>query len=271
MVEISECPINSFNVAKSTLTVLADSISRLRSEISAISTRTSQLTAELAGLERQQTRLARTLAEAKAATDRVEGFIETIQWVHRVLSDQLKRALDTYATLHVSRQFAELFDRICGHPYWQVTIPEVRMRYHKAEVEWNATYGGERYTGEAIFSQGELNACALAMFLALGTAQTAHPKLLLLDDPIQSMDEIRIEDFAQLLKSLKDDLGWQLITAIHEESVFEYLKRQLYPSSQGQSLVSYKLVAGEAGTTASEKEELVFDAKDFLIPASDMA
>jgi exonuclease SbcC len=262
--------INQATADIDSLAALAADVSRLRSEMSAASTRTSQLTIELSGLELKQTRLRTALAGARAALERADGWIDTVQWVHSVLSNQLEEALDTYANRYVSSQFAELFERICGHPYWRVTIPEVRVRYHRAEAEWNAAYAGEDYPGGAVFSQGELNSCALAMFLALATAQTGHPGLLLLDDPIQSMDEIRIEDFAQLLKSLKDDLGWQLIIALHEESVFDYLKRQLYPSSQGQSLVSYELVPTERGTMASEKEQLVFDPKDFLIPATDV-
>jgi DNA repair exonuclease SbcCD ATPase subunit len=249
------------------LTGLADKVSRLRSEISASSTRASQLMAELVEMERQQTNLAGILAEAKAAKERVDDWIEAIQAVHTVLSNQLEESLGTYANQYISRQFADLFERICGHPYWKVTLPQVRVRYHKAEAEWKAAYRGKTYSGEAVFSQGEVNACALAMFLALATAQTSHPGLLLLDDPIQNMDEIRIEDFAQVLKSLKDDLGWQLVIAVHEESVFDYLKRQLYPSSQGQSLVSYKLVSSDQGTIASEKDALVFDTQDFFVQA----
>jgi len=249
------------------LTGLADMVSRLRSEISASSTRASQLTAELIEMEQQQIRLAGNLAQAGAAKERVDDWIEAIQTVHTVLSSQLEESLDTYANQYISSQFTDLFERICGHPYWKVTLPEVRVRYHKAEAEWKAAYRGKTYSGEAVFSQGEVNACALAMFLALAAAQTSHPGLLLLDDPIQNMDEIRIEDFAQVLKSLKDDLGWQLVIAVHEESVFDYLKRQLYPSSQGQSLVSYKLVPSDQGTIASEKDELVFDTKDFFVLA----
>ena len=263
--------VNEAQATITSLTGLADRASRLRSEISAASTRTSTLSTELKGLEGQRGRFEKRLAEANAAKQIVESFIETTQWLQGILSKELEEVLSTYANTYVSMQFAELFHRICGHEYWGVAIPEARMRYRRAEVDWNATYRGEVYQGEAVFSQGELNACALAMFLALATAQSEHPKFLLLDDPIQSMDEMRIDDFAQVLKSLKDDLGWQLLIAIHEESVFEYLKRQLYPSSEGQSLASYKLVADQGGTIASEKQEFVFDAKDFLIPASDMA
>jgi len=266
--EYEETRIDKSEVTINKLTELANRISSLRSQMSAASTRSARLTAEITALEQQQARLTTSLADAKAAIDRVDEWIDTIQWVRNVFSNQLQESLDAYANQYVSRQFAELFERICGHPYWGVKIPEVRVRYHKVEAAWNAQYGDQIYPGEAVLSQGELNACALAMFLALATAQTAHPGLLLLDDPIQSMDEIRIEDFALLLKSLKDDLNWQLVIAVHEESVFDYLKRQLYPSSQGQSLVSYKLVPGEGGAIVSDKEELTFHAEDFLAVTS---
>ena len=107
----------------------------------------------------------------------------------------------------------------------------------------------------------------VALFLALATTQPQHIELLLFDDPVQNMDEMHIEEFVSVLKSIKDDLGWQIILATHDESVFRYLKRELYPSQKGQSLISYLLQSGDEGSKATVDKIYAFDPKDFYTVA----
>ena len=122
-----------------------------------------------------------------------------------------------------------------------------------------------------MFSQGQLNACALSFFLALATTQPRHLGFLLLDDPVQSMDEIHVEEFASVLKAIKDLLGWQLILAVHEESLFNYLKRILYPSESGQSLIAYRLSAAQDGPEIQGEDRFEFAYKDFSLTTADNA
>ena len=93
------------------------------------------------------------------------------------------------------------------NPFFQVSVPDVRVKWHKPEVDWCAVYKERQFPGEAVFSQGELNSCAIAFFLALATSHTNGLQFLMLDDPVQNMDEIHIEEFANVLKFLKDILG----------------------------------------------------------------
>ena len=160
--------------------------------------------------------------------------------------------------------FEDLFTRLAREPQFKVTISQARVFRRKPEVHWCATYGSKQYPGEAIFSQGELNCCAMAFFLALATTNPQSLGFLLLDDPVQNMDEIHIEEFGNILKFIKDQLGWQLIVALHDESIYQYLKRQLYPCKGEQSLVAYTLEMGDSGTEVSQDVVAHFDRGAFL-------
>lgn len=165
--------------------------------------------------------------------------------------------------------FENLFSRIATRPIFRVTISQARVLRRKPEVHWCATYGEKQYRGDAIFSQGELNSCAMAFFLALATTNPQSLGFLLLDDPVQNMDEVHIEEFGNILKFIKDQLGWQLIIALHDESIYQYLKRQLYPSKGEQSLVAYTLEMGASGTEVTQDIVTHFDPRSFL--ASEVA
>jgi len=86
----------------------------------------------------------------------------------------------------------------------------------------------------------------------------------MLDDPVQNMDEIHIEEFGNVLKFLKDELGWQLLVSLHDESVFQFFKRQLHPTRVGQSLVAYRFEEIDAGSRIIQQSIASFDPKAFV-------
>jgi len=79
------------------------------------------------------------------------------------------------------------------------------------------------------------------------------PKLpwIFLDDPVQSMDEVHISQFAALLRTLTRDHGRRVVIAVHERPLFEYLALELSPANPGEGLVAVELSRGVAGTTSA--------------------
>lgn len=250
------------------LAKLAEDMAEIRSELLAATTGLTRKEEELLSMQKKRKALAEKLDAASKARTRLESFIDTTHSVHRALSTQVEDILRDFINTRAKDAFVTLFDRMARHRYFQVTIPEVRVRYHRPEVEWRATYRGRTFSGEAVLSYGELNTCALSFFLAMAISQPHHLGFVLLDDPVQNMDELHIEELAQVLKSLKDDLGWQLVVGLHDESVFDYLKRQLLPSREGQSLVSYRLVLASDGPLVEEEVSLGFERDSFLTLAT---
>ena len=183
----------------------------------------------------------------------LELFITNIQELRQQLAGWRTQVIEGFAESQANEAFREFFSRLVPSQTFGVGIDSARIVRNKPQVEWRASYGAEKYVAEGVLSQAELNACAIALFLALATTHVDHPQLLLLDDPVQSMDDLHIEEFGQTLKLLKDTLKWQIIIGVHDVSVYNFFKRQLYPSKEGQSLCSYVL------TNRDGRSEIITD------------
>ena len=114
-----------------------------------------------------------------------------------------------------------------------------------------------RQTGMAgppglVLSAGNLNTAALTLFLSLNATASSRVEVLLLDDPVQAMDDIHVAQFSALLRSFTRDLGRQVIIAIHERSLFDYLALELAPANVGESLVTIELARGSGSPTDSQ-------------------
>ncbi|MER8523544.1 AAA family ATPase [Mesorhizobium sp. M1076] len=108
--------------------------------------------------------------------------------------------------------------------------------------------GGEGGNPRAMLSAGNLNTAALTLFLSLHLS--VHPMLpwLIIDDPVQSMDEVHIAQFAALLRTLSKQLGRQIIIAVHEKDLFDYLALELSPA-----FLDDRLITVDIGRSAIEE------------------
>jgi wobble nucleotide-excising tRNase len=87
-------------------------------------------------------------------------------------------------------------------------------------------------TGDPIlvFSSSQTNAAALTYFLALSWAADAKAlPFLLLDDPLQSMDDVNALGFSDLRRHVRRRR--QLIVSTHEQRLASLLERKLTPRS----------------------------------------
>jgi exonuclease SbcC len=95
-----------------------------------------------------------------------------------------------------------------------------------------------------MLSAGNLNTAALTLFIALHLSVPKELPWLILDDPVQSMDEVHIAHFAALLRTLSKEHGRQIMIAVHDRQLFEYLKLELSPAFAGDSLLTLELSRG---------------------------
>ena len=82
---------------------------------------------------------------------------------------------------------------------------------------------------------------ALTLFLALHLSVKPQLPWLIIDDPVQSMDEVHISQFAALLRTLSKQHGRQVIIAVHEKPLFDYLCLELSPAFEGDRLITVEL------------------------------
>ena len=93
----------------------------------------------------------------------------------------------------------------------------------------------------AMLSQGNLNTAALTLFLALHLSVPVRMPWLVSDDPVHSMDDIHIAQFAALLRTLAKGMGRQIVIAVHERALFDYLTLELSPAFSGDSLITVEI------------------------------
>src|SRR3546814_18563007 len=112
-----------------------------------------------------------------------------------------------------------------------------------------------------MLSAGNLNTAALTLFLALHLS--VKPKLpwLVIDDPVQSMDEVHIAQFAALLRTLSKQMQRQVIIAVHERSLFEYLSLELSPAFDGDRLNLIALGRAAFGQTTRRWDPQLYVAE----------
>lgn len=96
---------------------------------------------------------------------------------------------------------------------------------------------------QMMLSAGNLNTAALSLFLALHLAVDPIVPCLVFDDPVQAMDEVHVAQFAALIRLLAKQNGRQIIIAVHERELFDYLALELSPAFDGDELITIELGA----------------------------
>lgn len=128
----------------------------------------------------------------------------------------------------------EPFVPIFGIPASTKTALELRLQ----TVHSSGETGGPP---QMMLSAGNLNTAALSLFIALHLAVEPVVPCLVFDDPVQSMDEVHVAQFAGLIRVLSKHHSRQVIVAVHERELFEYLTLELSPAYEGDALITIEL------------------------------
>lgn len=137
-------------------------------------------------------------------------------------------------------------------------IPEAAGRPVEAVLETLYRAGGKGGNPRGMLSAGNLNTAALTLFLALHLSVPARVPWLIIDDPVQSMDDVHIAQFAALLRTLKHQ-GRQVIVAVHDRQLFDYLALELSPAFNGDRIVTIQLGRDAEGFTTAPWELTGFE------------
>ncbi|HEY8333779.1 MAG TPA: AAA family ATPase [Tardiphaga sp.] len=159
--------------------------------------------------------------------------------VRRVFNDELNAVWrDLFVRLAPEEPFIPAF-----------AIPDTAAADVEAVLETHHRRGGKGGNPRAMLSAGNLNTAALTLFLALHLSVSPKLPWLIIDDPVQSMDEVHIAQFAALLRTLSKQVKRQVIVAVHERSLFDYLALELSPAFEGDRLNLVELGRSSIGQT----------------------
>ena len=216
------------------------SVRKLLVEIEAYDSRVTaaaQRQSELDATIRAADGVVRRAKHLRAATVRARTAI-----VRRVLNEALNKLWrDLFVRLAPQEPFVPAF-----------RIPESDQQLMIAQLETVHRDGGTGGTPGTMLSAGNLNTAALTLFFALNLSIEAKLPWLLIDDPVQSMDEVHIAQFAALLRTLSRQHGRQIVLAVHDRALFDYLTLELNPSAIDDRLITVELVR-PTGSDSSAK------------------
>lgn len=162
--------------------------------------------------------------------------------VRRVFNDSLNAVWrDLFVRLAPTEPFVPAFK-----------LPETPDGPVVAALETVHRSGAKGGTPGAMLSAGNLNTAALTLFLALHLSVSVQLPWLILDDPVQSMDEVHVSQFAALLRALSKNHGRQIVIAVHDRALFDYLALELSPAFPDDQLLTLELGRSDSGASLAE-------------------
>ena len=182
--------------------------------------------------------------------------VERSRVVGQVFNDSLNAAWrDLFVRLAPDEPFIPAF-----------ALPRATRGDVEARLETHYRDGSKGGNPRSMLSAGNLNTAALTLFLALHLSVKPQLPWLIIDDPVQSMDEVHISQFAALLRTPSKQHGRQVIIAVHEKPLFDYLCLELSPAFEGDRLITVEL--GRAANGESVANTVVRDWKQDLAIAA---
>jgi exonuclease SbcC len=213
--------------------------------------------------------------EAELRLAKIEGELATVR---RALRTSTRRMEAARRLLHAAEEeraaiiaavfndslnsiWRELFIRLSpDEPFVPCfRLPETPGKID-AELETKHRDGTAFGSPGAMLSAGNLNTAALTLFLALHLSAPPRLPWLLLDDPVQSMDEVHVSQFAALLRTITRQHKRRLVLACHERALFEYLSLELSPTSAEERLVAVELTRSLDGDTIATPRIVEYEA-----------
>lgn len=205
-----------------------------------------------------------SIKRRKEADERISADLESIKRIEQALGRAqalreqgiaVRNAVDNVRSTIIREEFNDRLNRVWrdlfvrlapGEPFVPAfRIPESSTQKLQPKLITEHRDGGE--TGGApgaMLSAGNLNTAALTLFIALHLSVPQELPWLILDDPVQSMDDVHIAQFAALLRTLSKEHGRQVMIAVHDRQLFEYLKLELSPAFPEDSLLTLELSRG---------------------------
>lgn len=195
--------------------------------------------------------------------------------VLREQGNTIRSTVDKVRSAIIRREFndrlnlvwRDLFVRLApGEPFVPAfRIPESSTQKLQPKLITEHRDGGESGgTPGAMLSAGNLNTGALSLFIALHLSVPPDLPCLILDDPVQSMDDLHIAHFAALLRTLSKEHGRQVVIAVHDRQLFEYLKLELSPAFPEDSLLTLELSRGYRRDSICNSERFSFKQETAL-------
>ena len=215
-------------------------------------------TAVTSAITENQEKLQRLKTSKDMADLRIRQVRDLVNRVRKTRTQIIRQVFnDTLNTV-----WRDLFVRLApDEPFVPAfALPNVQTGPVEAILETHYRTDSKGGNPRAMLSSGNLNTAALTLFLALHLSVKPTLPWLVIDDPVQSMDEVHISQFAALLRTLSKEHGRQVILTVHEKPLFDYLALELNPAFQNDRLITIEIGRASNGETVLTYEPLIWKA-----------
>lgn len=214
-------------------------------EASQAVSRMSSIESNIAALREDIEKLAHAVSQSQNA---VAAAREIERSVRRVSAEIIDERL-----AQISPLLNELYQRLRPHADWRTIDYSIRgdvRRFLSLKV-------GDGLNPQFVFSSGQRRAAGLAFLLSVHLARAWTPlQSLLLDDPVQHIDDFRALHLVEVLAALRSD-GRQIICAVEDPALADLLSRRLISTAtQGGRRVDIEL--GPLGATSVVMEREIY-------------
>jgi exonuclease SbcC len=161
----------------------------------------------------------------------------------------------------LNKMWRDLFVRLAPNERFVPGFKLPQIQRGKIEAQLETVHRADGNTSGppgTMLSAGNLNTAALTLFLALHLSVKRQLPWLILDDPVQSMDDVHISQFAALLRMIAKGSERQVLLAVHDRALFDYLTLELSPAFEGDSLITIELSKTFDGTSVASPRVFTF-------------
>ncbi len=217
----------------------------------------------LAELESEQLQASADQKRIKAAISAAEGVRSELRKLSDLAVEVRTSVVREVFNESLNKVWNNLFIRLAPEEPFLPAFELPENGKGPVEARLITRYRGKDRGGnpKAMLSAGNLNTAALTLFLSLHLSVKPLLPWLVIDDPVQSMDEIHIAQFAALLRTLSKQRGRQVIIAVHERPLFEYLALELSPASPGDKLITVELAKDSEGQTICDPKLIMWNSE----------
>jgi DNA repair exonuclease SbcCD ATPase subunit len=163
----------------------------------------------------------------------------------------------------------DIFARLAPHPAFTTLGFEMGVAYRSGVADPFVKDPESGVSGDPllVFSSSQANVAALTYFLALSWASTTKAlPFLLLDDPLQSMDDVNALGFSDLCRHVRRRR--QLVVSTHEDRLASLLERKLTPRTPGVRTRVLRFTGWDRNGPTIEQEDVEPEPASYLLNAS---
>lgn len=233
------------------ITAALDAVARELAFVLELQKRGEELSLQLtqAGDVAKRTELEKEVESLRASLKEKDGELKersvTGELGQRII-DGLREATSAVVSMRLEQLnplLQTIYSRIDPHPAFRAVsfLSEmVRGRGCLYTVVQDLVSRVESDDPKTVLSSSQMNALAVSVFLSLNLGMTQPPlAALVLDDPLQSLDDINLLGLIDLLRRTKDQR--QLCLSTHDSRFAKLLAHKLRPGAEGQRCIMIEL------------------------------